>query len=435
MIRQQLDPAPREYAANVSLNRRSANATAFRNRPADAETIEQWLLHDAMNIQDMLLLAEEFCWRLTAAGFPVSRLALNVGTLHPQLAGFPWIWEADDGFCDEIRIETGTLQHPSYTLSPLYRAIEFGETIRGDPRDPELAARYPIMTDLAARGFADYMVAPLTPTGSQQQHRMSVSMASMQPCGLSGKSAAILDRLLRFLALHAARLMAVLVSQNIAAAYLGKAAGRQVLEGSISRGAGAPIEAVVLVADLRGFTDISGRLSPEQMLKVLNGYFEALAVAIAEAGGEVLKFIGDGLLAVFPITADQPHASAARQAWSAATQALAALDRLNAEPPAVLADIVGWRPLRAGVALHAGEVFFGNVGAPERLDFTVIGPAVDIAARLESLTKDLKRPLLVSGPVARMLGHELETMGDFHLRGIDQPVKVFAQPSADKDQS
>lgn len=300
MPRKQLDPAPRQYTPSITLNRRISTRLTDAGAKQTPDTIEHWLLHEALNGQDILALTGEFCRRLNAAALPVSRLALNAGTLHPQLVGFSWIWEADDGFCDEIRVESGALQQPSYILSPLYRSIEFVETVHGDPRDPALTARYPIMADLAARGFADYLVTPLTPSVGAPQQRVSVSIASRQAGGLSGPNGVALQRLFRLLALHVARLTAVLISQNIASAYLGEAAGRQVLEGSIQRGAGESIEAVILVSDLRGSTELSGRLLPESMLALLNAYFECLTEAIEAEGGEVLKFIGDGLLAVFP---------------------------------------------------------------------------------------------------------------------------------------
>lgn len=433
MAHSPVDPAPRQYAPNIQLNRRGANGPTYGDEAQTADTIEYWLIHDALNIQDMLTLAEEFCWRITAAGLPVSRLALNVGTLHPQLIGFSWIWEANDGFCDEIRVETGSLQHPSYTNSPLYRTIEFGETVHGDPRDPALAARYPIMADLAERGCADYLVAPLTPADGQRQYRMAISMASMEPMGLSGANGDILQRLLRLLSVHAARLTAVLVSQNIAAAYLGEAAGRQVLEGSIQRGAGAPIDAVILVSDLRRSTELSGMLPPEAMLALLNAYFEGLTDAIQAKGGEVLKFIGDGMLAVFPIGPDTSPADAARNALAASAEALVSIGRINTDPPDLLQNSDGWKPLAMGLALHAGEVFFGNIGSPNRLDFTVIGPAVNTAARVESVTKELQRPLLVTEAVATLLPENLEPLGSYTLRGIREPVQLFAPQTTDAE--
>ena len=147
----------------------------------------------------------------------------------------------------------------------------------------------------------------------------------------------------------------------------------------------------------------------------------------------MLKFIGDGLLAVFPIADAAAADDAAERAFTAACQALARIADIAANPPALLSDIDGWQPVRSGLALHMGEVFFGNIGSPTRLDFTVIGPAVNAAARVEALTKELKRPLLVTAPVAALLKDELDALGSFDLRGIREPVGVFAPPLTDQN--
>lgn len=219
------------------------------------------------------------------------------------------------------------------------------------------------------------------------------------------------------------------IAGNVLDTYLGAAAGRRVLGGSIKRGAGEPIRAVIWASDLRGFTDLADRLDGRAMIALLNAYFERLAGAVIAHDGEILKFIGDGLLAVFPFTAFPDEAKAAEEALSAAEDAQAALARLNVEAPAELAGIDGWRPLRTGIALHEGEVFFGNVGAPERLDFTVIGGAVNAASRVETLTKTLGRSILITEPVARRLARPLDPLGAHALRGVAEPVSIFS-PSA-----
>ena len=147
--------------------------------------------------------------------------------------------------------------------------------------------------------------------------------------------------------------------------------------------------------------------------------------AVLAEGGDVLKFMGDGVLAVFPFAAYGEPATAAAAALKAARRALAAIDALDAEP-GPLGEIAGWRPLRAGIALHAGEVFFGNVGAAERLDFTVIGPAVNEASRVETLCKALRRPILMTAPVARLVGEDTEPLGDHRLPGVAQSLAVVA---------
>jgi adenylate cyclase len=430
-----LDPTPRSYVDSVTLYARSNRGPVVAEGVESADDIRDWLLGKAIETTSMMDLVEGFCWRLVAAGLPVHRAALSAGTLHPQLVGSSWIWQANDGFCDELRVSRTTLSSRAYIRSPLYRAIVLGETVHLDPRDPAMAKRYPILQDLAKEGMADYLIMPLTSGDGSRQDRMSLSLSSAKADGLSGPTFEVIRQLLHLMTPHVARLMATQVTRNIARAYLGEEAAGQVLEGSIERGAGAAIEAVILLSDLRDSTGLSTQLPPESMLALLNAYFECLTEAIEAEGGEVLKFIGDGLLAVFPISDHKRAGDAANRAYAAAAQALARIADIAANPPALLQNIDGWQPVGAGLALHMGEVFFGNVGSKTRLDFTVIGPAVNVAARVESLTKELQRPLLVTAPVAALLNCKLDALGSFDLRGIRQPISVFAPPLTDRDRN
>jgi adenylate cyclase len=227
-------------------------------------------------------------------------------------------------------------------------------------------------------------------------------------------------------ALHVERHIAQRIAENAVNAYLGDVAGRKVLSGSIQRGNGEAIRAVIWVSDLRGFTTLSDHLSGADMIVLLNAYFETLAGAVLAHGGEVLKFMGDGLLAVFPIGVENGAQAAARAALAAAQLAMRDLDALNDGALPQLAGIDGWHPLRTGIALHEGEVFFGNIGAPERLDFTVIGPAVNEASRVEALQKKLGRSILITEAVARHLDHALDHLGEHELRGVSLPVAVYS---------
>jgi adenylate cyclase len=232
--------------------------------------------------------------------------------------------------------------------------------------------------------------------------------------------------LLSLFALHVERYSALRISGNALDAYLGASAAAKVLAGSIKRGSGDAVRAVIWVSDLRGFTSLSDRLAPADLIALLNAYFEVMAGAVLAQGGEVLKFIGDGLLAVFPFESSDAAAGAANAALAAARAALRGLDALNAQPPAPLAAVDGWRPLRAGIALNEGEVFFGNIGAPERLDFTVIGAAVNEASRVEALQKTLHRNILITEAVARHLDGGLEHLGAHQVRGVAAPISIYS---------
>lgn len=414
-----IDPAPRVYPAFVTLMQRAAGGRERVPAACTIADIEAWLLGPALQEADMLSLVDRLFWMLRAASLPLDRASLHVGTLHPQLIGFAWNWLLQDGLCDEVKVAAESLQTEAYRRNPLYRVIEFGETVRARPRDADDAARYPLVAELAKSGFTDYIALPL----SGAAYHNAATVATRHDGGFSAEQRAQLDRVLGIFALHVERHIAVRIAQNALDAYLGGLAARRVLSGSIRRGGGEAIRAVIWVSDLRGFTDLSERLAGPDMIALLNAYFEEMAGAVLAQGGEVLKFVGDGLLAAFPLQGDGRAAAAA--ALAAARDAIARFERLNADPPPALAAIAAWRPLRSGIALHEGEVFFGNIGAPDRLDFTVIGPTVNQASRVEALQKELNRPVLVTDQVARLLDEKLESLGEHALRGVARKVTIY----------
>ncbi|MEL6747090.1 MAG: adenylate/guanylate cyclase domain-containing protein [Pseudomonadota bacterium] len=417
-----IDPAPRTYPSSVALLKRSARRPDDDASTSTMMDVQSWLLTKALAIDDLLTLFEEFNWRLVATGLKLDRATLHIGTLHPQLAGFSWNWEREDGLCDEIHVPTAALEADAYLKSPLYRVLEYGEAVCIETGQEAIRAQYPLMAELNAQGYAYYLAKPLYAGATLNN---AVTIATRSPHGFDQATLEAMEPAFAAFSLHVARHTSLRVSANIANAYLGEAAGRQVLEGSIKRGHGAAADAVIWMSDLRGFTDLADRLSAEQMALVLNSYFDVMASAVLEHGGEVLKFIGDGLLCVFPLAAFGSDRAAARAAEQAAQTALIRLETLNGDVSA-LPHIDNWRPLATGIALHSGTVFFGNVGAPNRLDFTVIGKAVNAAARVEALSKSLGRPLLVTQSVAQHLDRPLVSMGTHALRGVAEPMEIFA---------
>lgn len=416
-----IDPAPRTYPAFVTLLRR-ARFDPEDLRRFEAGDVGAWLTGEAANENDLLELFQSFACRLVAVGLPLHRASLHVGTLHPQFFGYAWNWEFDDGICDEVKVDESVLKTDSYRRNPLFRVVEHGERFRSRFDDPEGSPDSPVLQDLAARGVTDYAALPLRAAGGQHN---AATVATKQPGGFTDRQFEEICAHLSLFALHVQRHIIARISENVMSTYLGTAAGEQVLSGAIKRGSGAPIDAIIWVSDLRGFTDLADRLDDRDMIAVLNAYFERLAGAVMDHGGEVLKFIGDGLLAVFPFAAFGGERDAAKAALAASRAAVAAMDDLNADDNQ-LGDIEGWRPLRSGIALHRGAVFFGNVGAPQRLDFTVIGKAVNTASRVEGLSKSLGRPVLITGDVAGLLDEELEGLGEHALRGLAEPVEIFA---------
>ncbi len=415
------DSAPRSYPPMVSRLRRGERDPNLPEK-IDPSELEPWLLEEAAGENDLLSFFQSFLWRLVAAGYPLDRASLHVGTLHPELFGYAWNWNRDDGFCDEVKVNEAVLATDAYRRNPLFRVIEYGEAFRGQPGQSGANEQSPLMAELAQKGITDYAAVPLRSGGA---YHNAATVATKRPEGFTNGQFADIRRLLSLLALHVERHIATRISENVLNTYLGVAAGRQVLQGSIKRGSGAPIEAIIWVSDMRGFTDLADRLDDRDMLSVLNAYFDRLVGAVMEARGEVLKFIGDGLLAVFPFSDFESEQAAANAALHAAQDAIARLNQLNGDDDA-LPGIDGWRPLHSGISLHKGDVFFGNLGAPKRLDFTVIGRAVNTASRVEGLCKAMGRQILITEPVAGLLDVPLEPLGSHDLRGLKEALALFA---------
>lgn len=412
------DPSPRSYPSSVSFVRRAGPIAVAAGSMDTFAEIEIWLLEEASAVRHMINLLVKLIRRMKAAGSSVDRLTLHIGTLHPQLVGFAWVWNVDDGFCDEVRVADAAIDSDAYRLNPLQRIVETGETIRRAPNESSAQAEFPIMIELASAGMTDYVAIPL----SGLDTRNVITIATKAAGGFAEAEIDSLTRLFKLFALHVQRHSELKISENALGAYLGYGAAAKVLEGAIKRGAGDSIRAVIWVSDLRNFTRMSDVLAPADMLVLLNAYFEAMASAVAAHGGETLKFIGDGMLAVFPVTVGVAEAS--RAAVSAAKEAIASLEASN-RTIRVVSDAGGRPALRAGIVLHEGEVFFGNVGAPDRLDFTVIGAAVNEACRVEALTKTIGRDLLMTEAVARHVPHDVEHLGEHQLRGVSARMSVY----------
>lgn len=415
-----LDPAPRSYAPTVSLLRRSRFCLDLKNRIHPDELVD-WMLGPASNINDTVALTEGFAGRLAKAGLGVGRLSLNVGTLHPQAFGYAWNWSTTDGFCDEIQIGEETLHSDAYRKNPLFEVMEYGKSVRVS-LDPALmeTTDSALMNTLFDEGFTDYVALPMSASCGRFN---AVTLATRQAGGFGEDQLATLRYLIKLFGLHVDRHIASRITKNISHTYLGEEAGEQVVKGTIKRGTGAPIEAVVWSSDMRGFSALSQNMNNRAIAALLDRYFSAMADAVIDHGGDVLKFIGDGMLAVFPLTEFETPQQAARAAAKAARQALQTLDRTNDE----MKTDGGWVPLKAGIGLHLGEVFFGNIGSVKRLDFTVIGDAVNVASRIESCCKMLQRDLLFSSEIASLFDlNEVEPLGAHSLKGIEAPKLLFS---------
>jgi adenylate cyclase len=395
-------------------------ADAFDPSRVYSDPLAQWFITDAYRITDTAELVKASGEKLVEAGIPLYRLAYFQTNLHPELAGKAYTWRRGRG------VVVGTATHglfsrPQYLDNPLPVVYEQRKTIRV-PIEQRNDLQAPILRELKEEGATDYVALPLFFT---TDHIDALSVVSDRPGGFSRHDLERMYQLqfafTRIVEVHSLRDTAV----NLLDAYVGHAAGERILRGEVKRGDGETIDAVIWFSDLRGFTRMSDRLPRAVLIALLNDYFGALAKAVADEAGEILKFMGDGMLAMFPAAGGARHEAATR-AVRAARAAAAAIAALNQERAAKAEP-----PLRFGIALHVGEVMFGNIGASHRLDFTVIGPAVNHAARLENLSAAIEQPILLSAELATLLAPgEAVPLGRHQLKDIDAPQAVFGLSGA-----
>jgi adenylate cyclase len=376
----------------------------------------QWLFGEGRRITRDAEFFDALCWRLAGAGVPISRVSLSVGTLHPQIIGLNFRWWRDRRVTEVLRVGYGVQQTADYFESPIRAVIEHGDTVRFDLADAAAIAPYPLLASLRDGGATGYFACPLTFFNGRHQ---AMTWTTDRPGGFGDADIAQIGGLLTGLAVVIESRSMHRLAGSLLNTYLGRTAGQRILDGDIRRAQGERMSAIILASDMRGFTSLSDRLPGEELIALLDDYFDAVAAPVQARGGEVLKFMGDGLLAIFPLGGCAP-ADAAELALAAVTESLARIDGLNGERRAAERS-----EIRLGIGLHLGDIIFGNVGAVDRLDFTAIGPAVNLACRLETLTKRLGRPLLVSHDFAKACRRPLLSLGFHPVKGLSEPEEVF----------
>lgn len=378
-----------------------------------------WLAEDAWYETDTRNLVDQWMQRLLAMDLPMHRISILSSALHPEVIGSYFLWTREDG---KMSVNAGNRQQiyasGTYDRSPFKLMIEAGAAgirrrlYRADEFDD-----FGILTELREAGVTDYM-ALLGAYGAGGG--VFGTWTTDRPGGFTTEelcaTAQAFYGLTHILETHMLRSTAV----NLLDTYVGRRAGQRILAGEIQRGSGEGIGAVIWLSDLRGFTALSDRLPRHELIALLNDYFDCLAAPIQEHGGEILKFMGDGVLAVFPTAELDGEAAASRRAIAAAEAAHDAVTAWNGERRAH-----GLAPVSHGTALHLGEVSFGNVGSSTRLDFTVVGPAVNLVHRLERLCGELDVPLIFSEAVARHVPEKATALGARALRGLREPQGVF----------
>ena len=386
--------------------------------PSRRQAALDWLVNESQGLRFADDLLAELGRRLIADGLPLVRATLHVRTLHPQFMGATMIWRPELEKTELIFITREMIESSGYANSPIRALYEGAEGIRQrlDVALPVDAEDYGIYAELRDEGITDYLALPMLFTDGR---RHACTWSTGRPGGFSTADLVRINELLPVLSMALEIRVNRRMTRTLLETYVGRFAGDRILAGEITRGSGTTLRAAIWTCDMRGFTEISERWPRDEVIGHLNEYFDTMATPVERHGGEILKFIGDAMLAVFPL--DRPDAC--DRALKAAIEARAAMNALNLRRRDAGLSLTGY-----GIALHVGDVMYGNIGAASRLDFTVIGPAVNIASRLEALTKELRRPVLVSGSLAQSCGGgagKLVRLGSFRLRGVGGEVEAW----------
>jgi adenylate cyclase len=403
------------------------------DRTPQVTAITDWIVQQGLLRVDFETLLEGFCERMVEIGVPIWRGYVSARTLHPTVRGTGCSWRAGEGPRKELYIHSDAVSE-EFLRSPFQHMLGERQT-RMRLRLAEMTAvDFPVVERLRVEGGTDYL-AHIVGFGvdgelTKESTGVLASWTTKHPQGFSSRDLALLNHMAPRLALALSARLGYEITVNLLDTYVGPEAGRRILDGEIRRGMLQVISAVIFYADLRGFTRIADNHGRHEMVGMLNDYFDCVAPVVAAHGGQVLKFLGDGLLATFPLE-DHCAAAACERSLDAAAEALACVRRLNE------ARAARGRPvMELDIVLHLGELVYGNVGSADRLDFTVVGPAVNEAARIEALCAQHSLNLLTSEAFARgatRSASRLVSIGRFMLRGVRSAQSIYTLDDAPQD--
>ena len=382
---------------------------------SELQGLSDWLIDGARSAAGPPQVMAEACEWLVRAGLPLWRVGVFVRTLHPDIFGASYIWRPG-GPAEVTTVDFGILDTPGFQSSPLSIVFGQGIEVRGRTDGPA-AARFPIVEEMRAEGVTDYIALPVPFTDGAVN---ASSWTTRQPGGFSDAQLNALRSVIRPLARYIEIVNLRRIATTLLDTYVGNRAGERIMGGQIRRGHTETMNAAIWLSDLRGFTALSDRLPAETVVEILNEYFDCQVAAIRDHGGEVLKYMGDGLLAVFPIdeyVGDDQNVCG--HVLQAARQSRAGVEAMQF----TIGEAV--ERFRFGVALHVGKILYGNIGGGNRLDFTCIGPAVNLAARLEKLTGRLNRTVVASEGFAGICRDGWSDLGEFPVAGFSRPARVY----------
>lgn len=391
--------------------------------PTLVTDVSEWLADQSLMGATFGQILEGCAKRLHAIGVPVSRLHISCQTLHPLFEGMGGTWRRQDGLeLEEYEHIGGGEYYERWQQSPLkYMMDNDVPFMRRKLTGEEALVDYPILEEFRDDGATEW-IGFLVAFDEQQDSGMIGSWSTDRDGGFSDAQLQALLFIQKPLSVAIKMAITDQIAENVLHTYLGRNAGERVMSGQIKRGDGETIPSAILLSDLRGSTRMAETLDRETYIQTLNDYFAAVGESVLDNDGEILDFIGDAILAIFPVdTEGETQTDACQQALAAAKNAAKRIATLNEKRKKAAEE-----PLEFGVGLHLGEVMFGNIGTRDRLTFSVIGPSVNEVARLESLTKELNAPIVASSLFAEQLDAGWQVLGDYELRGVGKKMTVVA---------
>lgn len=403
------------------------------------DKINKWFISDGFNISEPNNMQNDIITILNDSGFEIIRSHIFLNTLHPQVGFeiFRWykknmytevgvkseikekrFFHYDEGNIENVKVSHLLKNYDIFKNSPLYDVLQTNKKYRYIFKKNETSFKYSILKDFYNFGATDYLIMPLD--YSFYNKYGVVTWVTNKKEGFSEDDLFVLDELSKTLSIYLRSYLEKQLTKILLSTYLGESTGKKVLNGQITRGNIEKIEAAVWFSDLRNFTTLSNKYDTGILIEWLNEYFDLISISISENNGEILKFIGDAVLAIFPVSEKNTKESSCQDALKAAVLANKKLEELN-----ILKNEKNQPELMHGIGLHFGLVEYGNIGASERLDFTVIGPTVNLTSRIESLCSKLGKQTLISENFSSLCNSKSELLGEYELKGFNEVQKIF----------
>jgi adenylate cyclase len=374
--------------------------------------LRDWLVGEAATVEDAGEVLTGFAERLNGLGLPIDRVSTAIEALHSEYAGIGRWWTREEGTSVRL-LPHGERRETVYKTSPFAYVNRTGEWLLLN-LDETPDDMFRIIPDLKAEGYRHYLTVPIRFSNGAEN---GISFATRSPEGFTAQTLRVLALIIPTFAMVTELRAISKRLDDVLRIYVGDEPHQAILSGAILRGQVSRIRSAILFADMRGYTRASSKLSPEAAVELLNDYFDCLVPPIEDEGGEVLKYLGDGLLAIFRDRGDDTGGAP----QSALTAAIKALQRIHT------ANEQGRFPIQVsvGIALHHGDAAYGNVGSGQRLDFTVIGRDVNLASRIAKLNKQLEEPLLMSKSFVEHLWGNPHRLGAYEVEGFDERIEVY----------